>query len=397
MKKIFFLFTMLASMAASAQSTVQIIPVSATYTNSPTIQFKVSWTNQTTDNHRNKVWIFVDFQTVISPTQKGNWQPATITGTVQKTAGIVSEQSNRGFFLEGTTTNFSSTVTIQLSNTGTQFNWCAYASDYPPNVILDKGTYIFNGTTNFIVSSHVQPVTTKTIVKENLTVNSSSTFTDATGCPGIGCLYCPYTGSDLYMDASHLCQQRASGAQNWEAWIKDTRDNELYRIVLMPDNKWWLAQNIKLEHYNNSTVGTTVNISGCTKEACGRWYSFTEANGNYGGTSGSGANKQGICPDGWILPVANIWNELVLSLDTTPALGAKYLTSTDCTCSRNENYGWQGSKCLHRELYYNWGGTFLTNDSASLIFVVCSSAYIGELVPEHEPYDRHVVRCFRQL
>jgi hypothetical protein len=73
----------------------------------------VSWTNQSTDNHRNKVWLFVDFQPIISPTQKGNWQPATITGTVRKTAGTVSAQSNRGFFLEGTTTNFSSTVTIQ--------------------------------------------------------------------------------------------------------------------------------------------------------------------------------------------------------------------------------------------------------------------------------------------
>ena len=128
-----FLFAMLASVAVSAQTTVQIMPVSATYTTTPTIQFKVSWTNQSTDNHRNKVWIFVDFQSVISPTQKGNWQPATITETVQKTAGTVSEQSNRGFFLEGTTTNFSSTVTVQLSNTNASFNWCAYGSDYPPN------------------------------------------------------------------------------------------------------------------------------------------------------------------------------------------------------------------------------------------------------------------------
>ena len=95
MRTTFFFFAMLASVAASAQSTVQIMPVSATYTTTPTIQFKVSWTNQSTANHRNKVWIFVDSQPVISPTQKGNWQPATITGTVQKTAGTVSEQSIR--------------------------------------------------------------------------------------------------------------------------------------------------------------------------------------------------------------------------------------------------------------------------------------------------------------
>ncbi|MDR0581602.1 MAG: hypothetical protein LBG31_01430, partial [Prevotellaceae bacterium] len=80
MKKILFFFAMLVGVTASAQSTVQITPISATYTMSPTVQFKVSWTNQSTDNHRNKVWLFVDFQPVISPTQKGNWQPATITG-----------------------------------------------------------------------------------------------------------------------------------------------------------------------------------------------------------------------------------------------------------------------------------------------------------------------------
>jgi uncharacterized protein (TIGR02145 family) len=56
---------------------------------------------------------------------------------------------------------------------------------------------------------------------------------------------CPYTGSDLYYDATHLCQQRTSGAGNWEAWIQDTRDSELYRIVYMPDTKWWTAEEMR--------------------------------------------------------------------------------------------------------------------------------------------------------
>ena len=49
---------------------------------------------------------------------------------------------------------------------------------------------------------------------------------------------CPYTGDDLYIDGTHACQQRTAGANNWEAWIQDTRDNELYRVVYMPDKKW---------------------------------------------------------------------------------------------------------------------------------------------------------------
>jgi hypothetical protein len=184
MRTTFFFLAMFASVAASAQTTVQIMPVSATYTETPSIQFKVSWTNQSTDNHRNKVWLFVDFQPVISPTQKGNWQPATITGTVQKTAGTVSEQSNRGFFIEGTTTNFSATVTVQLSNINDPFNWCAYASDYPPNAVINRatltnGTYTLRGTPPFTIDG------TYTTSMSTYSGPFIKSITDKTKCPGI--------------------------------------------------------------------------------------------------------------------------------------------------------------------------------------------------------------------
>ena len=178
MKTRLLFFAMLASVAASAQTTVQITPVSATYTTTPTIQFKVSWTNQTTTNHRNKVWVFVDFQTVISPAQQCNWQPATITGAVQKTAGTVSGQTERGFFLEGTTTNFSSTVTVLLSNiSSTKFNWCTYSSDYPPNAAsYSDGKYTLKGTQPFIING--------ASVYSNEFAGVINSMTDATGCPG---------------------------------------------------------------------------------------------------------------------------------------------------------------------------------------------------------------------
>jgi hypothetical protein len=178
MKTKFFFFAMLASVAASAQSTVQITPISATYTSTPIIQFKVSWTSQTATNHRNKVWVFVDFQPVVSPTQKGSWQPATITtGTVQNIGGTVSEQSNRGFFLEGTTTNFASTITVSLSNVTGKFNWCAYATDYPPNIAsVSSGTYTLKGTQSFILDG--------TTISGNKYSGSINSLTDPTGCPG---------------------------------------------------------------------------------------------------------------------------------------------------------------------------------------------------------------------
>ncbi|MDR0582539.1 MAG: hypothetical protein LBG31_06220 [Prevotellaceae bacterium] len=398
MKKLFFLFAILASVAASAQSTVQITPVSATYTTTPTIQFKVSWTNQSTDNHRNKVWIFVDFQPVISPTQKGNWQPATITGTVQKTAGTVSEQSNRGFFLEGTATNFSATVTVQLSNTGAQFNWCAYASDCPPNIgDYNNGTYTLRGTPPFTLkdaSGVTQPVPDKTIAQSALTI-TPVTMTDATGCPGY---FCKYIGRDLYIDATHLCQQRTSGAQNWEAWIKDTRDAELYRIVFMPDNKWWLAQNVKY-----AKVGSA--ISGCTKDECGRCYTWAQAYASYDSdTYGSSGTVQGICPFGWLLPVSSNY-EAIISAIGSIANTLAALRSLNATCTPiHDTYGFatvkevcdgsstRGTMCWYTNDTNRDNGCVLDWNSAT------DKKYCGKMFVNlgHGGNTAHI-RCFRQL
>ncbi|MDR3133602.1 MAG: hypothetical protein LBU42_06220 [Prevotellaceae bacterium] len=323
MKKIPFLFAMLASVAASAQATVT--PIGVDYDKSE-VKFRVAWNAATAAN--NRVWVWVDFCSVAGTTP-GTFAPATIT-SASVTSGAPSDLNGRGFFV---TVN-GATVTATLSNASGKFNWCAYGSDYPPNVTLDKGTYTFKGTASFIVSSHAQPVTTNTITKAGLTVNSSSTFTDATGCPGIGSLYCPYTGSDLYMDVTHLCQQRTSGAQNWEAWIKDSLDNELYRIVKMPDNKWWLAQNVKLASYNGSTVGAA--ISGCTKDECGRGYTWAEIYGNYGGSYGSTGTVQGICPPNWLLPLRTTYATLISTIGTNTQ-ACQSLRASNASCSPRTN------------------------------------------------------------
>jgi uncharacterized protein (TIGR02145 family) len=348
------------------------------------------------------VWLFVDFQPVISPTQKGNWQPATITGTVQKTAGTVSEQSNRGFFLEGTTTDFSSTVTVQLSNTGTQFNWCAYASDCPPNIgDYDNGTYTLRGAPPFTLkdaNSATQTIPDKTIVQSSLTI-TPMTMTDATGCPGY---FCKYIGRDLYVDATHKCDLRTSGAQNWEAYIQDSRDSKLYRIVLMPDNKWWLAQNVKLASYNGSTVGTA--ISGCTEEECGRAYSPAQAYGSWGGSTGETGNVQGVCPSGWLLPIRATFATLANSIGNASAACAA-LRPLNSTCTpKNNSYGWASLKGVTNGNVSTTFPYWYTNDAGredgfsmdagtNSCTPVCDqwcNTNDGEI-------SYGVVRCFRQL
>ncbi|MDR3132989.1 MAG: hypothetical protein LBU42_03075 [Prevotellaceae bacterium] len=246
MKTILFFFTMLISIAAGAQVT-NVTPISANYTDK-TVSFRVWWNAGSRDvTHLSKVWVWVDYITVNSNnTTSGNlWTRAT-AGTVS--GGVISyDGSNRqGFWLQGNSGSYSATVSVKLNITASKFNWCAYVSDYPPNITLNNGTYTFSGTPPFILtatSGATQTVTGTTLATSALTI-TPTTIMDKTACPSV---FCPYQGSDLFIDATHLCQQRAGGAKNWEAWIKDTRDKELYRIVLMPDELWWTAEEMRYD------------------------------------------------------------------------------------------------------------------------------------------------------
>jgi uncharacterized protein (TIGR02145 family) len=180
-----------------------------------------------------------------------------------------------------------------------------------------------------------QTVSGTTLATSALTI-TPTVIRDMTGCPGV---FCIYSGSDLYIDATHLCQQRTSGAKNWQAYIRDSRDSEIYRIVLMPDGKWWLAQNVKLASYNGSTVGSAIN--GCTKDECGRAYTWAQTYASYaGGTSGSSGNVQGICPPGWLLPIRATYSTLANSIGSaSDACAALRCYSSSCT-PVNDTYGW---------------------------------------------------------
>jgi uncharacterized protein (TIGR02145 family) len=248
MKKFFFFLAMLASVAASAQVT-HVEPVGANYTNK-TVTFRVWWSAGSRDaTHFPKVWVWVDFIKINSNnTTSGNsWTRAEVS-SVSGGATSYDGSNRKGFWLVGNaSTNYSATLTVQLNITETKFNWCAYASDYPPNVVANNGTYTLRGTPPFTLiaadGTTTQTVSGKTLAASALTI-TPSVIKDKTECPGVFCLY---TGSDLYRDATHLCGRRASGAMNWEAWIKDVRDNELYRIVFLSDNKWWTAEEMRYD------------------------------------------------------------------------------------------------------------------------------------------------------
>jgi uncharacterized protein (TIGR02145 family) len=345
MKTKIFFFAMLAGITASAQVT-RVEPVDANYANK-IIKFRVYWNAGTRDaTHLSKVWVWIDYITVNSNnTTSGNtWTRAAVSSAAASPTSTISyDGTNKlGFWLQGNSGSYSATVTVQLNITASKFNWCAYVSDYPPNVTANNGTYTFKGTPPFTLiaanGTTTQMVDGKTLPASSLTI-TPTIIRDKTECPGD---FCIYKGSDLYIDATHLCQQRTSGAKNWEAWIKDSRDNEYYRIVLMPDNKWWLAQNVK---YAGTGYAIT-EVSGCTKDKCGRWYTAAQASGS----SGYGANKQGVCPNGWVLPVVQSYATLYSAISGTASVVAARLRALDSPCSGgNDYYGWASAVRFHRK------------------------------------------------
>jgi hypothetical protein len=119
--KLFFLPAMLVSVAASA--TVTVTPLSTDYSTNK-VTFKVSWSGAAANN---RVWVWVDFCSVAGTTP-GAFAPATIS-PVSVAGGSYDGQDGRGLYIYGN----PSTVTATLGNASGKFNWCAYASDYPPN------------------------------------------------------------------------------------------------------------------------------------------------------------------------------------------------------------------------------------------------------------------------
>ena len=305
MKTILFFLAILASVVASA--TVKVTPISTDYA-SQKVTFKVEWTNSPNAPYNNRVWVWIDF-CPITGTTPGGFSPATITGaTITSGSGSTNTLTGRGFFIAGSTTNAGTTVTATLNPVPAgQFNWCVYGSDYPPNVLANtNGSYTLAGTPPFeLITTNgatTHTVNEKTVATSAVTI-TPATITDATGYPG---LWCPYTGSDLYMDATHRCRERQSGAYNWEAYIKDVRDNQIYRIVQMPTGTWWMAEDLMWDgRPNSSATGYTVRgvARNCAAHyGCGRFYNNTSTGaGAYAGTA-TARRSSDICPNGWLIP-----------------------------------------------------------------------------------------------
>jgi hypothetical protein len=201
----------------------------------PTVTFRVYWLTgpDRTSNHRDSVWVFVDYAE-ISNGSPLPWAPATLTAATHSGQGSIdaSTLSGRGFYVIGTgIQQFSATITVALDGlAGKKFNWCAYATDYPPNATeVVEGHYNLNGTPPFVVNNNVGPQPDPSA--KTFTTNECLTaITDATGCPGwvpvaptvtlaaSGSTFC--AGDDITLTAtgnSSVYQYSFDGGGSWTA------------------------------------------------------------------------------------------------------------------------------------------------------------------------------------
>ncbi len=173
-----FLIILFLSLCGLVEAAVQVKSINTDYTNKR-VTFSVSWASGTRNaTHLSKVWLLVDYATITNPATTGSWQRATVVSATA-TSGTISGNNGKGFYLQGADGAFSSTVTVTLSGVPAKFNWCATATDYPPNAVLSNGTYTLKGTSPFIINGSI------TVAAKTYTGTCITSFSDATGCPGI--------------------------------------------------------------------------------------------------------------------------------------------------------------------------------------------------------------------
>jgi hypothetical protein len=141
-------------------------------------------------------------------------------------------------------------VALTADLNGTKFNWCAYATDYPPNATDGAGAYVLHGSPPFVVNGDTLGDGVRTYA------GCITALTDATGCPGLLPATGPAVGT-LAATPSPVCE---SDTLTLEA---SATDAALYSF----DNgaSWQTSHIYKVSPVTATTYNVLVkNSSGCT-------------------------------------------------------------------------------------------------------------------------------------
>jgi uncharacterized protein (TIGR02145 family) len=378
MKKILFLFALLASMIASA--TVTVTPLGVDYSTQK-VTFSVSWTNSPAAPYNNRVWIWVDFCPV-SGTSPGIFAKAVISGATA-TSGNVTDLNGRGFYVTANPT----TVTATLTNAPAgKFNWCAYGSDAPPKMLSNNnGTLTLGGTPPFVLSD-ASGVNTYAVPGKTVSVQSvigagvvPVYISDETGCKGLLGFGNPVLQGNCTFTQPPVVNIFSAFPSTYSAStfvsLMDERDLKIYTAVKI-GGRWWMGQNLNYQtgltywnkHSSPSTVtgsnpalrggfwcpSNTANVTPVSVcdywgalyawetammlDGKGTWtevstYCTGAANStacktNLGrsASSGTAIGGRGICPPNWHVPTDFEWGQLLDAMES--GLGTAHQTAS---------------------------------------------------------------------
>ncbi len=224
----FFLVALLLSVATTAQQRTFTKSVSTNYATKQ-VTFNISWAAGSRGTYsgkvyNSKVWVLVDYQEIQSGMSTGAWKRADID-VDNLPANCSKEGTNtKGFWYQGQAMAAqNATITITLKSVPSQFKWCVFASDCPPNAVKSGSSYTLHGTPPFVLitSSGTVSVDTKSCVTDCITA-----ITDATMCPGDVSACC---GSrDKYVSSSGCC---TAGLTLVGGYCRDLNADNAYSVI----------------------------------------------------------------------------------------------------------------------------------------------------------------------
>ena len=117
--------------------------------------------------------------------------------------------------------------------------------------------------------------------------------------------------------SSGLTPSSSSSGGTLGGLLIDARDNQTYRIVVMPDGKTWMSEN--LNYVDNSWPQNNSSANFISYSALGSWcYGNTPSNCDEYGRLYTWNAAMVACPEGWHLPSNNEWKALVDAIGDDP-------------------------------------------------------------------------------
>jgi uncharacterized protein (TIGR02145 family) len=418
MKKILLLM-MCCPVILSAQNGVTVSNLAV---EPGTVTFNVSWNDNQPEGFlwSDTVWVFVDYN------KNGVMTRLPVTSATATAGTVTKIQSNdKGVWVVGNARsagNFSATVQL-LTATADLAGVCAYASNYPPvGEYTSSAKILFTGTPpyNLVLTSAESGTYTYSINAGYYKLYAGETilsFTDKTGAPGTIKCHAPGITGVAFADFNPCI-----GAPYGSTYtLTDDRDGKLYKIKYMPDDRYWMVQDLMFGDRCNKTTFTgstsadqlgNINSSGTYYGDCrnqpvatgGYFYDWPAAmnkagvfnanstincSGTLSGTTGTNPGAcQGLCPSGWHLPTYAEFTYAASVWDNTYWTSATWWNSCpSCGCV-------QGNGAITDtnlgSLY--WSSTIQNQLEIWIVLAQSTGLYLYE---NHKRYGGGLVRCLR--